>query len=69
MLFRSKIQRLWIVINKNVKAKEWWHMLLIPALRSQRQVDLSFEASLVYTASTTQRNPVLKKNKIRKNAY
>jgi hypothetical protein len=42
---------------------------LIPVLRRQRQVELSeFEASLVYTVSsrtsrTTQRNPVLEKNK------
>ena len=32
----------------------WWHMALIPALRSQRQTDLcEFEASLVYIVSST----------------
>ena len=32
-----------------VRAGHWWHMLLIPALRRQRQVDLcEFEAKLVY---------------------
>lgn len=54
-------------INKDLKAKEWWHMPSILALRRQRQVDLSFEASLVYTASTTQRNPFLKKKTKQKN--
>ena len=43
-----------------------WCTPLIPALRSQRQVDLSeFKASLVYrvnsrTAKATQRNPISK---------
>lgn len=42
-----------------------WHVLLIPALRRQKQVGLCvFETCLVYKASsrmarTTQRNPVL----------
>ena len=32
----------------------WWHIALIPALRSQRQTDLcEFEASLVYIVSST----------------
>lgn len=43
-------------------------MLLILALRKQKQADLLFEASLVYNMSsrrtrTTQRNPVPKKPK------
>ena len=46
-------------------------MDLIPALRRQRQVDLKFEASLIYRASSrtaraTQRIPVLK-NKTKQN--
>jgi hypothetical protein len=53
------------------EAGQWISMLLIPALRRQRQkqVDLcEFETSLVYrgssrTAKATQRNPVLKNQK------
>jgi hypothetical protein len=47
-------------------------MPLIPALRRQREVDISeFEASLVYrvssrTARATQRNPVSKKKQKKK---
>jgi hypothetical protein len=46
-------------------ARQWWHTSLIPALGRQRQVDLEFEATLVYrgsfrTARATQRNPVSK---------
>jgi hypothetical protein len=45
----------------------WWHRPLIPALRSQRQVDFcEFKASLVCKVSSriarvTQRPPVLKR--------
>jgi hypothetical protein len=46
------------------RARQWWHIPLIPALRRQKQMDLcKFEASLVYrvssrTARATQRDPV-----------
>lgn len=44
---------------------EWWWHTLIPTLGKQRQVDLEFEANLVYRSSsrTTRANPCLgKKN-------
>ena len=53
--------------KKGIKSRVWWHMFLILALGSQRQVDLcEFEASLVYIESSRtartiiQRNPILK---------
>ena len=59
-------------IRKYKRAGQWWRMSLIPALRRQRQVDLSeFEASLVYKMSSriaktvSQRNLVPKKHKKR----
>ena len=40
-------------MKKKSQVRVWWHMPLIPALWSQRQVDLKeFEASLVYTVSS-----------------
>jgi hypothetical protein len=47
---------------------------LIPALGRQRQVDLEFEASLVYrvssrTARAIQRNPVSKNQKKKQNCF
>ena len=59
-----------IPIKNGLSAGSWWSILLIPALRRQRQEDLcDFKASLVYrvssrTARTTQRNTV-SKNKTR----
>ena len=50
---------------------QWWHALLIPALRMQRQMDLcEFEASLVYKVSSRSQNcntekPYLKKKKFK----
>jgi hypothetical protein len=34
----------------------WWYTLLIPALMKLRQEDGKFEASLSYTARTSQKN-------------
>ena len=58
---------MWPASNKEGTAHQaWWRTPLVPALRSQRKVDLfEFEASLVYKASfraastVTQRNHVL----------
>jgi hypothetical protein len=53
-------------------AKQWWHMLLTPAFRRQRQVDLcEFKTRHVFRESykatrTTERNPVLNKQKTNK---
>ena len=51
---------------KKILAGRWWHIPLIPALGSQKQVDLcEFKASLIYRTSSrisriTQRNSVSK---------
>ena len=39
--------------HKKFLSQAWWHMLLVPALRRQRQVDL-YEASLIYITSSKQ---------------
>ena len=52
---------------------KWWHLLLIPALKRQRQVDLcEFEVSMVYimgsrTVKATKRNGLENKKQIKKN--
>jgi hypothetical protein len=44
--------------NKCVKAGQWWHTPLVPALWRQKQMDLcEFKASLVYRASSRHPRP------------
>jgi hypothetical protein len=37
---------------RSSKIRMWWHILVVPALRSLRQVDQELEASLGYIASS-----------------
>jgi hypothetical protein len=60
------------LLTKQQLAQQWWHMPLIPALRSGVRWSSEFKASLVYrvssgTARATQRNPASKnKHKTKK---
>lgn len=54
-----------LTARKNLWAGQWWHTLLIPALRRQRWENFyKFEADVVYRMNSriargTQREPVL----------
>jgi hypothetical protein len=54
----------WAAVKCRHNSEAWWHMSVNPALGSQRQEDLKFEASLGYTAKI-----LSQKNKGKRQVY